>query len=243
MARVQFAPLPTLNHHQPLCSSSRKRLGSMSFFSGILSDFWTKNDRRRRPPGEEWDFAPTYGAFGPTYYCNFRAPKTNDEAQKLYNHCRTVAWYMDALPFVSQALPFRIGIDDVISLIPVWGDGIGFMLSLYQVYLAWLFGAPSFLLGRMLLNTIIDFFIGVIPVIGDFLDVIFKANLRNLALLEDWLIKDAPQYRISIPPSDFFLPRVRKGEGSWNRAAGDRNPKDKYRNPGRTTRLKPADLD
>ncbi|KIO32278.1 hypothetical protein M407DRAFT_241529 [Tulasnella calospora MUT 4182] len=215
----------------------------MSFFSGILSDFWTKNDRRRRPPGEEWDFAPTYGAFGPTYYCNFRAPKTNDEAQKLYNHCRTVAWYMDALPFVSQALPFRIGIDDVISLIPVWGDGIGFMLSLYQVYLAWLFGAPSFLLGRMLLNTIIDFFIGVIPVIGDFLDVIFKANLRNLALLEDWLIKDAPQYRISIPPSDFFLPRVRKGEGSWNRAAGDRNPKDKYRNPGRTTRLKPADLD
>ncbi|KAG8956391.1 hypothetical protein FRC04_004472 [Tulasnella sp. 424] len=211
----------------------------MDFASSLFSDFWTKNDRRRQPPGTEWDFAPTYGAFGPTYYCNFRAPKTNEEAQKLYNHSRTVAWYMDALPFVSNTLPFRVGIDDIISLIPVWGDAVGFFLSLYQIYLAWLFGVPSFLLGRMLTNTIIDFFIGIIPVLGDFLD----SNLRNLALLEDWLIKDATQYRISIPPSDVFLPKVPKGTGTWNRAAGDPNPRDKYRNPGRTTRLKPADLD
>ncbi|KAG8986756.1 hypothetical protein FRB90_003807 [Tulasnella sp. 427] len=220
----------------------------MDFLGSILSDFWSKSDRRRQQPGQEWDYAPTYGAFGPTYYCNFRAPKSNDEAQKLYNHCRTVAWYMDALPFVSQALPFRVGIDDVISLIPVWGDGIGFLLSLYQIYLAWLFGVPSFLLGRMLINTVADFFIGVIPLIGDFLDVIFKAsvntaNLRNLALLEEWLIRDASKYRISIPPSDVFLPRVPKGTGTWNRAAGDADPKDKYRNPNRTTRLQPADLD
>ena len=37
---------------------------------------------------------------------------------------------------------------------------------------------------RMLINALIDFLIGVIPVVGDLFDFGWKANVRNLALLE-----------------------------------------------------------
>ena len=36
----------------------------------------------------------------------------------------------------------------------------------------------------MMLNTAIDLLTGVVPLLGDFFDATFKANLRNLALLE-----------------------------------------------------------
>jgi hypothetical protein len=37
-------------------------------------------------------------------------------------------------------------------------------------------------------NVVIDGLIGIIPILGDVLDALFKANLRNLALLEVSLI-------------------------------------------------------
>ncbi|KAF8755412.1 hypothetical protein RHS01_05096 [Rhizoctonia solani] len=110
----------------------------------------------------------------------------------MYNHIRTVAWWLDALPFLTNAgLPFKVGVDDIISAFPVWGDIVGTVLSLYQI-----------------VNVVIDLFIGIVPFFGDALDVLFKANLRNLDLLEDWLLKDAP-YRIALMPNREFLPRKR----------------------------------
>ena len=43
---------------------------------------------------------------------------------------------------------------------------------------------PKIVQLRMLMNAAIDFAIGVIPVVGDFFDFGWKANVRNLALLE-----------------------------------------------------------
>ncbi|KAG8907928.1 hypothetical protein FRB99_001436, partial [Tulasnella sp. 403] len=180
----------------------------MNFASTVFSSFL--NPRATGPAGEHEEYASTYGAFKPTYYAKLATPKSNEEAQRLYNHSRTIAWYLDAIPSLNQAgLPFRIGVDDIISAFPVYGDLMGFVLSLYQVFLAWLFGVPRLILARMMINIIIDAVIGIVPVIGDFLDVLFKANLRNLELLENWLLNDAPHYQISIPPSDMFLPHVR----------------------------------
>ena len=69
---------------------------------------------------------------------------------RLYNHIRTVAFYMDAAPLLTDlGLPFRAGLDDIISLVPLWGDIVSGILGLYQVWLSFLFGVPLNILGYM----------------------------------------------------------------------------------------------
>ncbi|KAF8320864.1 hypothetical protein DL93DRAFT_2163830 [Clavulina sp. PMI_390] len=161
-----------------------------------------------RTPGQQKEFASSYGRFKPTYYPYPWPPRNDDEAQRLYNHIRTVAWYLDAIPYLSQAgLPLRVGVDDIIGAIPFYGDFAGVILAAYMVVLCWIFGTPSDILVRMIINTIIDGLIGIVPFLGDVLDTLFKSNLRNLALLEDWLLKGEHRYNIQVTPSDEFLPR------------------------------------
>lgn len=61
------------------------------------------------------------------------------------------------------------------------------------------------------INILVDAIIGLVPIVGDALDVAFKANLRNLRLLEDHLIAtkgqcNAGQFQLVFPPSNVFLP-------------------------------------
>jgi len=213
----------------------------MDSFFRIARAYWNRPSQAAQ---SNEDIAPSYGAFKPTWFAPFHGPRNDDEAQKLYNHIRTVAWYLDALPLLTQAgLPFQIGFDAVISAIPVYGDIIGVILALYQVFLSWLFGVPLSILKAMAINAVVDGVIGFVPVVGDLLDVWFKANLRNLALLEDWLLKgeEARQYSISLPPNDVFLPRTRR---STRRATPPgQDPKDKYRNRGNTARTERDEYD
>lgn len=63
-----------------------------------------------------------------------------------------------------------------------------------------------------MVNIVVDAFIGLVPIVGDALDVAFKANLRNLRLMEDHLISTegkchAGQFQLSFPPSNVFLPQ------------------------------------
>ncbi|ORX99342.1 hypothetical protein K493DRAFT_313276 [Basidiobolus meristosporus CBS 931.73] len=110
----------------------------------------------------------------------------SNSKQRLLNNIRRFASYMDAIP----GLPFGIGLDPLIGLIPGIGDFAGVLISLYQVYLSTRFGIPITLIGMMLLNIFIDALIGMIPAVGDFLDVVYKANVYNLQLLENWLAKN-----------------------------------------------------
>ncbi len=59
-------------------------------------------------------------------------------------------------------------------------------------------GASPQLVARMLINVTIDAFVGAIPVLGDLFDVVYKANNRNVKLLEDYYAKD--KYRGSAWP-------------------------------------------
>jgi len=173
-------------------------------------------------------------------------PRNDDEAQRFYNHIRTVAWYLDAIPYLTQAgLPFRVGVDDIIGAIPFYGDLVGVVFAAYMVLLCWIFGVPFAILQRMVINVGIDAVLGVLPVLGDILDTLFKSNLRNLALLEDWLLQGTHTYNIQITPSDEFLPKKTAftanngggGLGGWfsNFVGGDANGakktdgRDKYR--------------
>jgi hypothetical protein len=46
-------------------------------------------------------------------------------------------------------------------------------------------GASGFVLARMTLNILIDALIGSIPLIGDVFDIAFKANMRNMRLMQE----------------------------------------------------------
>jgi hypothetical protein len=79
---------------------------------------------------------------------------------------------------------FRIGIDPIIGLVPGIGDVIATALSLWLVYDATRLGIPKRVLARMILNIIIEAAIGAVPVLGDFIDAVWKANVRNMRLVE-----------------------------------------------------------
>lgn len=78
----------------------------------------------------------------------------------------------------------RIGLDGVLGLIPGIGDAIGGLLSTIILYHAYQRGAPKAILLRMTLNIAIDALVGTIPVLGDIFDFFWKANEKNIRLLD-----------------------------------------------------------
>ena len=91
---------------------------------------------------------------------------------------------------------FRFGLDPLIGLVPGIGDGISAIVALYIVLEAWRLGASRGTLARMLLNIGLDFAIGVIPVLGDAADFVFRSNRRNLELLRRHLGRADPARRL-----------------------------------------------
>jgi len=78
----------------------------------------------------------------------------------------------------------RVGLDPVVGLLPIAGDVLGLALSLYTVAEAARLGVPRRLLARMLVNAGVDAAGGSIPVAGILVDAAWKANARNVALIE-----------------------------------------------------------
>lgn len=79
---------------------------------------------------------------------------------------------------------WRFGVDALIGLVPVAGDAAGVLLSSYVIWQAARLGASRGLLARMALNVAIEGLVGMIPLAGDVFDAAWKANQRNVRLLE-----------------------------------------------------------
>jgi hypothetical protein len=82
---------------------------------------------------------------------------------------------------------YRIGLDGLVGLIPGIGDLVGSVLSSYIIGQAYRLGASPMVLLRMGGNILVDTILGLIPVLGDLFDFVWKANRRNVALLEQHL--------------------------------------------------------
>lgn len=76
----------------------------------------------------------------------------------------------------------RVGLDPVIGLVPVVGDAVAALVGIWVIGEAARFGIPRLVLGRMIVNLVLDLGIGAIPLIGDLYDVAMRSNSRNLAL-------------------------------------------------------------
>jgi hypothetical protein len=80
---------------------------------------------------------------------------------------------------------WRFGLDGIIGLIPGAGDLSTFAVSGYMLWIMARNGASGYVLARMVVNVLIDAIIGSIPFIGDLFDFVFKANTRNLRLMQE----------------------------------------------------------
>lgn len=81
----------------------------------------------------------------------------------------------------------RFGLDPILGLFPGGGDLVSAVISGYMIYLAASFGLEQSKIFEMIRNVAIETAIGSVPIVGDIFDAYFKANLRNLEILESHL--------------------------------------------------------
>ena len=78
----------------------------------------------------------------------------------------------------------RFGLDPILGLIPGAGDAAGAVLAGWILVEAIRLGASRATVIRIAGNVALDAVVGAVPVLGDIFDFAWKANLRNVALLE-----------------------------------------------------------
>lgn len=78
----------------------------------------------------------------------------------------------------------RFGLDPLIGLIPGVGDAAGAVLAGWILVEAIRLGASRATLVRIAGNIALDAGVGAVPLIGDIFDFAWKANVRNVTLLE-----------------------------------------------------------
>jgi hypothetical protein len=108
----------------------------------------------------------------------------------------TVARLMDSL-FAIPGTRIRLGLDAVIGLVPVVGDLLAQVIAGYIIWEARQLGVSKLTLWRMAANTLIDTAVGAVPIVGDAFDVAFRANMKNLRLLQRHLEKQG--YNVAAP--------------------------------------------
>lgn len=91
--------------------------------------------------------------------------------------------------FVIPGTNTRIGLDGLIGLIPGIGDVVSGLISSYLIWEARQLGVSKWVMARMVGNTMLDTAVGAIPFAGDVFDVMFRANMKNMALLRGHLEK------------------------------------------------------
>lgn len=106
---------------------------------------------------------------------------------------RRWAYLLDSV-FRVPGTRIRFGFDALIGLIPGVGDLSAPVFAVIILITAVRFRVPPVVQARMVLNAAIDMIVGLVPLLGDVADVAWKANLKNLALLER-------HARPGVPPS------------------------------------------
>ena len=91
----------------------------------------------------------------------------------------------------------KIGIDAIVGIIPILGDFIGVIFSTYILYSGIKMGVSSKIVKKMAANIAIEFIIGSIPIIGDIFDALWKANKRNVELIEEATLENQENYRLN----------------------------------------------
>jgi hypothetical protein len=99
---------------------------------------------------------------------------------------RSLAKVMDAAITI-PGTKISIGLDALLGFLPGIGDAISSAIGSYIIVIASHLGVSKAVLARMALNQGIDMLVGIVPFLGDMLDIGWKSNSRNAKLLEQAL--------------------------------------------------------
>ena len=80
-------------------------------------------------------------------------------------------------------LPIHLGLDAVLGLLPGVGDAAAGAVSSSLLVGAIRHRVPLFVIAQMGFWIVFDILLGVVPIAGDFLDVLFQSNTRNMDLI------------------------------------------------------------
>jgi hypothetical protein len=143
-----------------------------------------------------------------------------DDGQRGLERLRTLTALFDQA-FGIPGTRFRFGLDALFGLVPGLGDLAGALVAVYALQVARRLRAPSEIQLHMLSNIALDALIGTVPLLGDIFDFVFKAQTRNLALLDGWLKtphKTANRSRrglILVPAAIILVFATLTGLGLW----------------------------
>jgi hypothetical protein len=113
-------------------------------------------------------------------------PLEPEEIKRRLETVRSIVRVFDeALPIPGTNL--RFGVDAVVGLVPVLGDVVGAGASIVVLVASARLGVPGRVLFAMAGNVGVEALVGIVPFFGDVFDVVFRANRRNLTLLEAYL--------------------------------------------------------
>lgn len=90
-------------------------------------------------------------------------------------------------------IPFtniRFGLDALVGFVPYIGDITGLLISFTLLYTMIRYGVSISVFFRMIFNIVVDMLIGLIPILGDFLDIAHRSNRRNVYLLRQYYEKN-----------------------------------------------------
>lgn len=144
------------------------------------------------PMGQRAAAAARAAAFGSTHLGAYAASRgmSEDAARREFAETiERIARIMDSavrLPIIGP-----IGLDAALGLFPVAGDAVSASVSIALIARSIKYGLPSDVIARMLANVLVDVLVGAVPVIGDLADIWFRANVRNVQLLREYLGEQA----------------------------------------------------
>src|SRR5438067_9782720 len=127
------------------------------------------------------------------------APES-DEQRAVRERLAFLAWLLDSsIPVPGTR--YSVGLDAIVGLFPFIGDLIGVLVSSYILTEAHRLGVGRTILARMAFNVAVEGVIGIVPLLGDAFDAAWKANVKNVRLLNAW----AERPRATRRASGWFL--------------------------------------
>jgi hypothetical protein len=131
--------------------------------------------------------------------------------ESLARNLERLAWLMDRAVGI-PGTRFRFGLDALLGLLPVGGDVLTGVVQAALVLVALHhYHVPRSIALRLMGNVVLDIAIGSIPLLGDLFDVAFKANTRNLRLLEPYRGQGSMSGLPPAFPASLTVDRARRG--------------------------------
>jgi len=121
-------------------------------------------------------------------------PGLSEHDAQILTKAKRRAYRLDCCLFSFMNIKFGWG--SVIGLVPAFGDAVDALLALMVMRTCMSIdgGLPAALKTKMLMNIAFDFVLGLVPFLGDLADAVFRANTRNVILLEEHLRQQGQKY-------------------------------------------------